>query len=110
MPVEDFFPPPASLKARKIGEKQAQMEPRTQQNIYKEGNPRDMEKNEGIMSVFNDLQPIQPSHNICYRSKCEGEQGKYGHWALTLSVLELSCYSIILVVIGLHNLAYFDIF
>ncbi|CAH3029302.1 unnamed protein product [Porites evermanni] len=29
------------------------MEPRTQQNIYKEGNPRDMEKNEGIMSVFN---------------------------------------------------------
>ncbi|XP_068697976.1 uncharacterized protein [Montipora foliosa] len=53
VPVEDFFPPPASLKARKIGEKQAQMEPRTQQNIYTEGNPRDMEKNEGIMSVFN---------------------------------------------------------
>ena len=29
------------------------MEPKTQQNIYKEGNPRDMEKNEGIMYVFN---------------------------------------------------------
>ena len=50
VPVEDFFPPPASLKARKIGEK-----PSTNgaKNIYKEGNPRDMEKNEGIMSVFN---------------------------------------------------------
>ena len=36
-----------------MGKNQAQIKPRTQQNIYKEGNPRDMEKNEGIMSVFN---------------------------------------------------------
>ena len=54
MPVEDFFPPPASLKARKIGEKPSTNGAKnTAEDIYKEGNPRDMEKNERITSVFN---------------------------------------------------------
>ena len=54
VPVEDFFPPPAFTKSSENrGKNQAQMEPTTQQNIYKEGNPRDMEKNEGIMCLFN---------------------------------------------------------
>ena len=30
------------------------------------------------------------------------------HWALTLSVPELLCYSTILIVIHFHNLAYFE--
>ena len=81
------------------------MKPRTQQNIYKERNPRDMEKNEGIMSVFNRYS-LRTTFGIARNAK----QGKYGHWALTLSVPELLCYFTILVVIHLHNLAYFDTF